>query len=135
MRVKLTRFVRSVGYLHRTRREGQHKNATPKTANRPVFCFVSTRCLVYYFLLFLDPNLTISYLATLAGLLRYITSAGICHLATYDSMLCSSCCHISLAKFIFVFSPYASGNISEPELCISFTELRRHHRHFSSAVQ
>ena len=70
VRVKLTHCVRSVGYLHRTRREGQHKNATPKTANRPVglFCFVSTWCLVYYFLLFLDPNLTISYLATLAGL-------------------------------------------------------------------
>ena len=49
-------------------REGRHKNATPKTANRPVFCFVSTRCLVYYFLLFLDPNLTILYLAMLAGL-------------------------------------------------------------------
>ena len=68
MRVKHTRFVRSVGCLHCTRPEGRHKNATPKTANRPVFCFVSTQCLVYYFLLFLDPNLTISYLATLAGL-------------------------------------------------------------------
>ena len=42
--------------------------ATPKTTNRLVFCFVSTRCLVYYFLLFLDPNLTIAYLAMLAGL-------------------------------------------------------------------
>ena len=68
VRVKLTRFVRSVGYLHRTRREGQHKNATPKTASQPVFCFVSMQCLVYYFLLFLDPNFTISYLAMLAGM-------------------------------------------------------------------
>ena len=28
-----SRFVCSVGYLHRTRREGRHKDATPKTAN------------------------------------------------------------------------------------------------------
>ena len=42
--------------------------ATPKTASWLVFCFVSTQCLVYYFLLFLDPNLTIAYLAMLAGL-------------------------------------------------------------------
>jgi len=41
---------------------------TPKTANQLVFCFVSTQFLVYYFLLFLDPNLTIVYLAMLAGL-------------------------------------------------------------------
>ena len=39
------------------------------TLELQIFCFVSTRCLVYYFLLFLDPNLTIAYLAMLAGLL------------------------------------------------------------------
>ena len=45
--------------------------ATPKTANRLVlFFFVSTQCLVYYFLLFLDPNLTIVCLAVLAGLAK-----------------------------------------------------------------
>jgi len=45
--------------------------AAPKTANRLVFCIVSTRCLFYYFLLFLDANLTISYLAMLAGLIMH----------------------------------------------------------------
>ena len=42
--------------------------ATPKTAYRLVFCFISMQCLVYYILLFLDQNLTIAYLAMLAGL-------------------------------------------------------------------
>jgi len=45
--------------------------ATSKTANRLVFCFVSMRCFVYCFLLFLDPNFTIAYLAMLAGVYMY----------------------------------------------------------------
>ena len=42
------------------------------TANHLVFCFVSTQCLAYYFLLFLELNLTIAYLAMLAGLPVYV---------------------------------------------------------------
>jgi len=43
--------------------------AIPKTANRLVFCFVGTQCLVCCFLLFLGPNLTTAYLAMLTGLI------------------------------------------------------------------
>ena len=62
-------YTLSIGYLHHARWEGRHKKHA-ESANQLVFCFVSTLCLIYYFLLCLDPNLTIAiyYLAMLAGL-------------------------------------------------------------------
>ena len=68
VRVKRTRFVRSVDRISALRTAGGTTKKHTGTANRLLFCFVSTRCLVYYFLLFLDPNLTVAYLAMLAGL-------------------------------------------------------------------
>ena len=73
IRVKLTLFVRSVDRISASRTAGgttQKHAGTKKHSTAEVIA--SSRCLVYYFLLFLDPNLTIAYLAMLAGLQKAI---------------------------------------------------------------